>query len=596
METTELKFHEITLEDRKWMKERFAEDSRNACEYTFANNYIWRKTYDVHVAELYGCAVIRFRSGEDYIYSYPAGAGDKKAAVLELRRICRRENSKLLLSPLCESDQKQLAGWFPGEFLIFGNRDNYDYIYSREKLSTLAGKKLHGKRNHIARFKDGDDWSYEPMNEENLEECRQMTYSWIRMRSEKWNEEMEEEVMVLHEGFDHMKELGLVGGVLRKGGEMVAFSMGEPLNPETFVVHFEKAYPDMQGAYPMINQQFVLHECQDYTYINREEDTGDPGLRKAKLSYYPEILLKKYVAEESPVVYADRERDGEQIKKIWRTCFGDEEEYITYFLDHRMTEDNMLVIYRDGKAVSMASFLPAEYLSGGAYVSARYVYAVATLPEYRGQGLASGILKFARARFEEPLILAPAEESLNAYYEKLGFQRAFGSEKHELVSAAGEDAGEQKNVQALELRGQEENVMEAVEPVTPEEYVKIRDAGFEKEGYVRWDVDAVRYAMELSAFCGGGTIAVVAEDDSAKEEGTSEIQKDILMYDVHGDTLIVRETTLDEKRLTGLLRELLKETGTSKAVYGYMSGMIWLPDSMQDVKIKDDGYLNLTLA
>lgn len=596
MDTTEFKFHEITLEDQKWMKERFAEDSRNACEYTFANNYIWRKVYDVHAAELFGCAVIRFRRGKDYIYSYPAGAGDQKAAVIALRSICREEGRKLLLSPLCEADQKQLAGWFPGEFLITANRDNFDYIYSREKLSTLAGKKLHGKRNHIARFKDGEDWSYEPMNEENLEECRQMTYSWIRMRAEKWNGEMEEEVMVLHEGFDHRKELGLIGGVLRKGGEMVAFSMGEPLNSETFVVHFEKAYPDMQGAYPMINQQFVLNECQDYTYINREEDTGDPGLRKAKLSYYPEILLKKYVAEESPVVYADRGRDGEQIKKIWQTCFGDEEEYITYYLDHRMTEDNMLVIYRDGKAVSMASFLPAEYLSGGAYVSVRYVYAVATLPEYRGQGLASGILKFARDRFEEPLILAPAEESLSAYYEKMGFQRAFEAEEQEMREVRIEDEGEQKNIRSLELRGQEEGVMEAVEPVTPEEYVKIRDNLFEKEGYVRWDVEAVRYAMELSAFCGGGTIAVVEEDDSAKEEGTKESQKDILMYDVHGDTLIVRETTLEEKRLSALLSELLKETGARKAVYGHMPGMIWLPDSMQDMKIKGDGYLNLTLA
>ena len=80
-----------------------------------------------------------------------------------------------------------------------------------------------------------------------------------------------------------MQELGLVGGVLRRDGQIVAFSIGERLNSETFVVHFEKAYPDLQGAYPMINQQFVLHECEGYAYVNREEDTGDPGLRKAKL-------------------------------------------------------------------------------------------------------------------------------------------------------------------------------------------------------------------------------------------------------------------------------------------------------------------------
>ena len=91
---------------------------------------------------------------------------------------------------------------------------------------------------------------------------------------------MELEMSVLHEAFDHRKELGLVGGIIRKAGQIVAFSIGEPLNSDTYVVHFEKAFPDMQGAYPMINQQFVLHACEDYTYVNREEDTGDPGTAK----------------------------------------------------------------------------------------------------------------------------------------------------------------------------------------------------------------------------------------------------------------------------------------------------------------------------
>lgn len=209
------------------------------------------------------------------------------------------------------------------------------YIYTREKLATLAGKKLHGKRNHIARFKDSGDWSYEPMTAENVEECRTMTYTWIHMREEKWNEEMNQEISVLHEAFDHMQELGLVGGVLRRDGQIVAFSIGERLNSETFVVHFEKAYPDLQGAYPMINQQFVLHECEGYAYVNREEDTGDPGLRKAKLSYYPDILLPKYELEESGVVYADPERDAPYIQEIWQKCFGDEEDYIQFYLKHR---------------------------------------------------------------------------------------------------------------------------------------------------------------------------------------------------------------------------------------------------------------------
>lgn len=573
MKTTDMKFHEITLADKAWMDVHFAEDDRNACEYTFANNFIWRKVYQVEVTEICGCLVIRFVENKKYCYSYPVGAGDKKAAIEQLLLKCRQEGHPLVMSPLSEADKRQLTEWFPGKFLVEEDRDGFDYIYAREKLTTLAGKKLHGKRNHIARFKDDCDWSYEPMTDGNLEECRAMTYSWIRMRSDKWNEEMEEEIMVLHEAFDHRKELGLVGGVLRRDGEIVAFSMGEPLNSDTFVVHFEKAYPDMQGAYPMINQQFVINACEGYDYVNREDDTGDLGLRKAKLSYYPEILLKKYVATQSDVVYADRDRDSEQIQKIWATCFGDEEEYIRFYIENRMTDENMLVIYQDGKAVSMASFLPVQYLCDGAYTDARYVYAVATLPAYRGRGLAGRILAFAQEYYKQPLILAPAEESLMQYYASMGFQKAFpDTREHRTDTLA-----------ALEWK---ENAPCTMEPLTAAEYMNLRDEKCTKEGYVRWDEAAIRYAIELCKHYGGDAVAV----ERAKGE------KDILMYEKDGDTLRILETSQEADTLQQILPWLLRETGTAQASYGQMPGMIWLPDDMEYAKISTQGYLALTLG
>ncbi len=575
MKTTDIEFHAITLADKEWMDARFAEDDRNACEYTFANNFIWRNVYQVEVAEIYGCLVIRFVENQKYCYSYPVGAGEKKAVIEELLFLCKQAGYPLAMSPLSENDRKQLMEWFPGRFLIEADRDDFDYVYDREKLATLAGKKLHGKRNHIARFKDGDDWSYEPMTDENLEECRTMTYSWMKMRSDKWNEEMEEEVMVLHEAFDHRKELGLVGGVLRKAGEIVAFSMGEPINSNTFVVHFEKAYPDMQGAYPMINQQFVINACGGYDYVNREEDTGDLGLRKAKLSYYPEILLKKYAAVESGIVYADYDRDGEQIEKIWRTCFGDDKEYIRFYMEHRMTEENMLVMYEDGKAVAMASFLPVRYLCAGEYVDARYVYAVATLPEYRGRGLARRILTFAQEHYAQPLILAPAEESLMRYYEALGFQKAFPDTRGNMADT----------LTALSYT-EEEDVFDAAEPITAQEYVEIRDERCEREGYVRWDEAAVCYAIELCSHYGGGAVALTHADG----------KKDILMYEKDADTLQILETSVAAATLQEMLPRLLQETGTSRVLYGQAPGMLWLPDRMKQLEISTEGYLALTLG
>lgn len=587
MEITEIGFHQITMKDKAWIDRKYAEDDRDACEYTFANNFVWRKIYHATVAEWKGCLLIRFWQNGEAIFSYPIGNGDKRAVIEDLLHICQKDGTTLKMQPLSKRDREQLFSWFPGQFLVKANRDAFDYIYSKEKLFTLAGKKLHGKRNHIARFKDGGDWSYEPMDEKNLEECRTMTYTWMHMRSEKWNEEMEEEVAVLHEAFDHMWELGLTGGVLRREGQIVAFSIGEPLNSETYVVHFEKAYPDMQGAYPMINQQFVEHACEGFRYVNREDDTGDAGLRKAKLSYYPEILLEKYTAEKSRVVYADRERDAEQIAKIWKTCFGDEEKYISCYQKKRMTDENMLVIWEDQKIVSMASFLPVKYHCDGEVLSARYVYAVATLPEYRGRGLAAEILNFAKARYGEPLILAPAEEGLVSWYEKLGFVQAFSDDRKE-------DDMEQPG--RREFHGKWQSV-------ESETYTRIRDAVFCRDGYVQWEKDAVAFAIEWARLSGGDALLVWTDDEKCAEkkadisgETVTSDRAGILLYAREKDTLEILETTLSPDGLRSFLPELYQRTGTSRFLYQQRRGMLWMPEKYSNRKIPGDGYLNLTLA
>ena len=579
---SKIEFHEITLDDKAWMDARFQEDDRNACEYTFANNFVWRKVYHVEVAEKYGCAVIRFKEEGVVMYSYPIGAGDRRKVIDELRTICEEEKRPLIMSPLSEADREQMLTWYPEQFLIQGDRNDYDYIYSREKLATLAGKKMHGKRNHIARFQDEDDWCYEELNDSNIEECRNMTYTWIKMRAEKWNEEMELEMSVLHEAFDYRKELGLVGGIIRKAGQIVAFSIGEPLNSDTYVVHFEKAFPDMQGAYPMINQQFVLHACEDYTYVNREEDTGDPGLRKAKMSYYPEILLKKYVAISSDVIFADKDRNREEIHKIWETCFGDEAELVDFYLDKRMTEDNMLLICQDGHAVSMASFLDINIRDGEEWKPAKYVYSVATLPEYRSRGYAGKILKKAEEIFNMPLVLVPAEKELVGYYRKVGFTEAYPSER--LL--------EKQDVP--ELFAAELNCY-SVEDITAAEYQKIREQKLMRDGFIAWDEAAIRFAMDFNCFCGGRTVKVVWSDDISRDESAEDA--DILMYCPENGTLHIIETTLGEEQFEELLPELMAQTKTERLVYDRKGIMVLSSDDQdRQERLLADGYFALSLA
>ena len=165
----------------------------------------------------------------------------------------------------------------------------------------MSGKKYHGKKNHVNRFfKTYPDWSYEPVTADNVEECFQMALLWRRENGCEEDEEKNAEMCVALNSLRLFEELKLTGGLLRVRGEVVAFTIGEPACDDTFVVHIEKARADVEGAYTVINQQFVSHEVAGkYKYVNREDDVGTEGLRKAKLSYHPEFLVEKgYVTEE----------------------------------------------------------------------------------------------------------------------------------------------------------------------------------------------------------------------------------------------------------------------------------------------------------
>jgi hypothetical protein len=562
-----MNFHKITIDDREWIMQRLKEEQPEACEYTFVNNFVWRKAYKVEVAEYKGCGIIRYCDFGKCMYSYPFGNGDRKAVITALKEECTKEGYSLSMCPLTEKHREELKSFFPGEFFIISDRDDFDYVYSKDKLTELKGKKYHGKRNHIARFKDADDWSYEHITQENLEECRMMHREWITFREDKWDSGVAEETEALHEAFDNYMEFGMVGGLIRKAGQIVAFAIGEPLNDETMVVHFEKAYPDMQGAYPMINQQFVINECADYKYVNREEDTGDEGLRKAKLSYYPEILLKKYIATQSHVTFADR-GDFEDIKTLWGTCFGDEADYIDFYLRNRFDDENMMVIREDGRVVSMTSFLPAMLKQGEEYVSVRYAYAVATLSEYRKKGYASEIIKFASEIYKEPIVLQPENEELKKYYENIGFKNFFDKEAWE-TDISDSNITEIDKINDLEVR-----------EISAEEYKRCRDIHFDGDGYLNWSEEAVAYALKENKLCGGMAVQVNKDD--------------IVMMRPEDDTLHIIESSLSKEEIVQLapqLKQIFKDA--VKIAYDNKGGMIF-SDSVTEGG--SEGYMNLTLG
>lgn len=293
-----LEFHSIELSDRPWIRELFDLSQFRGSEYCFSNSYNWRKAYHIECTRLGDRALIRSDGGNGRNYLYPAGSGDIKEAILAMKEDADRDGMPFRLNGVTDEMRADLEAALPGKFEFSERRDQFDYIYSVDKLATLSGKKLHGKRNHINRFLDTYDWKFEPLTADNLPYAWEMNQAWKQIIAEEGedNKSLDQEGEAVKSAFDHFDDLGLKGGLLIADGRVVAYTIGSHLSDDTFIVHIEKAFWDVPGAYPMINQQFVRYACEGYTYVNREDDTGDEGLRKAKQSYYPDILLRKFHA------------------------------------------------------------------------------------------------------------------------------------------------------------------------------------------------------------------------------------------------------------------------------------------------------------
>ena len=301
-----MNYKNLTLQDREKFNAAFRRDPRRQCESSFGVTYLWKDIYKTTYAEYGNFFILKYTLPETdkVAYAFPFGDPTNDEALKDIIELLKAESEAeghpLFIGPMVKEDMERMERVFPDAFEFFSSRNEFDYLYSREKLATLAGKKLHGKRNHIARFKDNPNWAYEEITDANIAECVELDKIWLAHQLENGGEVLEaviEEQSAVHYALKNLKALGLTGGAIRRDGKLVAFSIGEPLTEDTYDVHIEKALGEVQGAYAVMNQEFVLHNCEGFTYVNREDDNGDEGLRRSKLSYYPEILLEKFVAK-----------------------------------------------------------------------------------------------------------------------------------------------------------------------------------------------------------------------------------------------------------------------------------------------------------
>ena len=174
------------------------------------------------------------------------------------------------------------------------DRDNWDYVYLREKLATMSGRKLHGQKNHYNAFcKAHPDFTYEPITFANMRECLEFGEKWCNEHKVE-DPSLECELYAIQQAFLSFEQLELRGGAIRFDGKIQAFSFGKKINEDTAVLHVEKADHNVRGLYTAMTKEFAAHAWDDVIYLNREEDMGIPGLRNAKEALHPEFMVKKY--------------------------------------------------------------------------------------------------------------------------------------------------------------------------------------------------------------------------------------------------------------------------------------------------------------
>ena len=266
-----------------------------SADYAAANLYLWDETYHQELAFYEKRAAGRILEEDgSYRYLYPVGEGEISPIFRALYAEARELGFPLRFVGVSEPEMPALlAEWGEENLEITETREWEDYLYEAEKLATLSGKKLHGKRNHINAFSAAHEWYTLPLDAACFDACRGILAAWRAGREE----DTDDEEVAVERGFACYDALGLEGLLLFADGMPVAFTIGSSITPECFCVHFEKAIPGFEGAYPVINREFVRALLQKHPalrLINREDDVGLDNLRTAKLSYRPISLLKKF--------------------------------------------------------------------------------------------------------------------------------------------------------------------------------------------------------------------------------------------------------------------------------------------------------------
>ena len=292
-----LKFHRLTLNSLPLIRPYLQNSNALSCDYTVGGIYMWIDYFKYHYCIYHDTLIIKGVAEDDInrtAFSLPLGKMPLAEAVDVLREYCKHEGMALEFSAITERDVERFNELNPRE--VYELKNWCDYLYDAEKFLTYAGNKMKKKRNHVNQFKNTyKDWSISAIDEGNIDEVKRFMQDVCNEKSDKILAEYErtqtrrvlDDYKVYRDIFD--------GIALRVAGNIVAIAIGE-VQGNVLFIHIEKTNHEYDGATETLNQTFIEYmrsKCA-FGYVNLEEDVGDEGLKSSKLSYHPEIVLRKY--------------------------------------------------------------------------------------------------------------------------------------------------------------------------------------------------------------------------------------------------------------------------------------------------------------
>ena len=285
-------FKDLSLDEKPLFDQLFTHLPPQISEFTFTNLFIWRLCYQTKISRFQNFLCLLSEQGEKSFFFPPIGEGDLIKCYQSLFQYLEGKGIPPKINRVPEG---MVEGLKTTGMKVELDRGQCDYVYLTQDLIELKGRKYHRKRNHIKQFQEKYSSQCIPLTPEWISQCLQLETEWCDLRHCEASPGLLNESLAIKETFSHFGELGVKGGAILINGKVEAFTLGDPLNPETVVIHIEKANPAYEGLYPTINQAFLEQRWSGTTYVNREQDLGEEGLRKAKESYFPHHLVNKYI-------------------------------------------------------------------------------------------------------------------------------------------------------------------------------------------------------------------------------------------------------------------------------------------------------------